>query len=152
MNDCDRLRIEVSLTDPCEEGRQLCNVIIEGPGGGAIGDSESWTVVELMSSSVNDMLQLLSGQRPEPTLFGAASEVFDSLRVLRESSPVIESMFFALPRSVECFDGEVAYLIRGQCGAGRFIWRDYNSRQIRERKIGFDEYLMDWRAACAMMR
>ena len=131
------------------EDRQFCTVVMRGPLGLAIGDSDALTVKELMERSIQDMLTALNGQLPlTPAPEGTAESVFLSMRNLRESTPAVEASFYAVPRAVECFDGEAAYFIRHQDGAGRFIWQDFATKQVRELILDFDEYCSQWKRVC----
>jgi hypothetical protein len=115
----------------------------------SIGDPDALAVKELMERSIQDMLASLAGQQPmHPPLEGTAEAVFHTLRRLRESAPVVEASFHAIPRAVECFDGESAYVIREQGEVGRFIWQDFVTKQVRELIVNFIEYCSDWGSVC----
>jgi hypothetical protein len=112
------------------EGRQFCNAVMREPSGLLIGDPDALTVKELMQSSIQDMLTSLGKQLSiASSLEGTSEAVFRTLRELRESTPAMEASFYAVPRAVECFDGEVAYLIRQGDGARRFIWQDFTTKK-----------------------
>lgn len=127
------------------DGRRFCNVVMRAPSGSVIGDPDALTVTGLMETSIQDMLAALDSQAPIVSFSGTSAEtVFRHLRTLRESAPSVEASFYAAPRAVECFDGEMVYLVRGGNGASRFIWQDFSSKSIRELTVDFEQYCADW--------
>ena len=145
MNSSAHSSIEIVWNVYLVDGRRFCNVVMRESSGLFIGDPDALTVTGLMEASIQDMLIALDSQVPIMSLSETSSEtVFRHLRELRESAPSTEASFYAAPRAVESFDGEVVYLVRGGNGASRFIWQDFSSRKIRELTVDFKQYCADW--------
>lgn len=127
-----------------------------------IGDLDAWSVSSLTIGAISDLIFNLGQQsiltQEVPTLLQKLNSqvLFDALYSWQwetgkwpyenefSLSKFDVKLFNCLPLGTEIFDGEVAYLILNPNKSCRFIWRDYESRSIRERSVDFDYYLNQW--------
>lgn len=160
------LQTEIKVTWQMDErsvhDRPLCRVqlLLDGH---SIGDPDAWAIGSLMKGSVDDLVRRLTlqkniGQSTLDHYYTLSPEnLFLHLYEWQWGQGISESadnamfasitpnVFFALPIGTECFDGEYAYFISGLGQHGRFIWRDYETKNILEMRIDKHRYLQQWR-------
>lgn len=157
-------RIDENSTDH----RPFCQVelLLDGH---SIGDPDAWAIGSLMKSATDDMIRRLALQEnvrqnaldhlytlPSQDLFlylyewqwGRGIGELANNAVFAGITP---NVLFALPIGTECFDGECAYLISGAAQHGRFIWRDFETKEIFEVHIDKHRYLQQWQSLASRL-
>lgn len=130
--------------------------------GSTIGNPDEWSIVGLTTGAISDMTSRLRRQTmlEKRSLAYLATlstdDLFASLYswqwrdgnwIHQKDCPLPDSSvddFYALPIGTEIFDGENAYLVFVPGQLSRFVWRDYESKEINERLLDFDAYLNNW--------
>jgi hypothetical protein len=164
--------IEIKLLLQIDEGavahRPFCRVqlLLDDH---SFGDPDAWAMGSLMKGEIVDMVRRLTLQEniPQNTLDHfytlSSQDLFLCLyewqwgKGRRESdnnaafAGITPNVFFALPIGTECFDGEFAYLISGSDQQGRFVWRDYETKEIFEVRIDKHGYLQQWQSLASCL-
>lgn len=139
----------------------FCHISIETPEG-VIENPGAWSIVNLVIGSIEDLIRNITAKKRYSELAPWFSRIENQLLIdyfnewqwgsgewknSNEPPPVGLSAidFFALPIGTELFDGEVAYLFKTSKSLSRLIWIDYETKDIKEISVDFDEYINSWR-------
>ena len=143
------------------DGHTFCKIILKIDRQ-SLGNPDEWSVAGLVADGIADMVSRLNSQSllsEESLAFLADKDKEDLFRCFYEwqwgsggfcyqgecdLSTGKPEIYFALPIGAEIFDGEFLFAIRISENLGRFIWRDFGSKEIYEYFMDFGVYLERW--------